>query len=184
MRGARDTRRAVMLRLSTKGNMPTLNFCNAALPPPASELSLEPCQRRLRILVVDDEPSIRDILSAYLRGDGHFVETAVDGLDGLEHFRRGTWDVVLTDRAMPGLSGWQLAAEIKAIAPCLPIVMLSGFASGLLEESGQLKTVDLLMHKPFRLEELREAVQKAVRLYPASPTLLARPEDQGERATG
>lgn len=173
-----------MLRLSTKGNMPTLNSCNAALHPPASELSLEPCPRRLRLLVVDDESSIRDILSAYLRGDGHFVETAVDGLDGLERFRRGTWDVVLTDRAMPGLNGWQLAAEIKAIAPRLPIIMLSGFASGVSEEPGQLKTVDLLVHKPFRLEALRETVQKAARLYPVTPAPLVRPEDQGERAAG
>src|SRR5690349_727536 len=111
--------------------------------------------RKLRILVVDDEPSIRDILAHSLREEGHFVQTAVDGLDGLEHFRRGAWDVVLTDRAMPGISGDQLAAEIKIASPYLPIVMVSGFASGTTDSEDRPRAVDILVKKPFEIERLK-----------------------------
>ena len=58
-------------------------------------------ERALSILVVDDEPMILRLVSEYLTDDGHTVEKARNGKQGLETFRRGTFDLVLTDRAMP-----------------------------------------------------------------------------------
>ncbi len=145
--------------------MPINDFYTAGRSRLESMAHPETFYRLLRILVVDDEPTIREFVGGALRDDGHFVETAVDGLDGLERFRRGAWDLVLTDRAMPGLSGERLAAEIKIVAPYLPIVMISGFAPTITDAHDQLNSVDLLVRKPFRLDTLRQAVQKAMNMY-------------------
>ena len=130
---------------------------------------------------MDDEPSIREILAESLREEGHFVETAVDGLDGLEHFRRGAWDVVLTDRAMPGLSGDQLAAEIKIASPYLPIVMLSGFTPANSDSEDAPRAVDMMVKKPFEIEKLKAAVLQASELYSRSPEQFG---DEDVRAVG
>jgi len=63
----------------------------------------------LRALVVDDEQTVRDTLTICLTINGHTVETATDGLEGLEKFRAGEFDVVITDRRMPYMSGDKLA---------------------------------------------------------------------------
>jgi CheY-like chemotaxis protein len=65
------------------------------------------------MLVVDDEAVVRKIVGEYLKIDGHIVEAANSGDDGLEKFRNSRFDLVLVDRAMPGMSGDQVAAAIK-----------------------------------------------------------------------
>lgn len=154
-----------------------LQQCSAFEPLASANL----LSRRLRILVVDDEPSIRDILADSLREEGHFVDTAVDGLDGLEHFRRGAWDVVLTDRAMPGLSGDQLAVEIKIASPYLPIVMLSGFTPADSRPEDTPRAVDVMVKKPFSIEKLKAAVLEASELYSRVPDQFG---DEDIRAIG
>ena len=160
--------------------MPLLEFTLAELARVESMPPPDYLQRRLRILVVDDESSIREVVATTLREEGHFVETAVDGLDGLEHFRRGAWDVVLTDRAMPGLSGEQLAAEIKIAAPYLPVIMLSGFSPSQSGSVGQPLAADMLISKPFRLETIRAAVIEAAQMYSG----VSERSDEDEQAVG
>ena len=69
-------------------------------------------QAPVRILAVDDEPAILQLISAHLWLDGHSVGTADNGVQGLEEFLQGSWDVVLTDRLMPQMGGDDLAAAI------------------------------------------------------------------------
>ena len=69
--------------------------------------------RRLRLLVVGDEPTIRDLVGQWLRLDGHYVETAADGVEGLKQFNEKNWDVVITGRMMPKLDGDGLARPSK-----------------------------------------------------------------------
>ena len=158
-----------------------LNHAELALLEPMPHQS-DFFRRRLRILVVDDEASIREIVDATLREEGHFVQTAIDGLDGLEHFRRGAWDVVVTDRAMPGLSGEQLAGEIKIASPYLPVIMLSGFTPGVSDISDRPHGVDLMVRKPFRLDALCEAVKRAAQLYSGDTDSGEEGSDGHERA--
>lgn len=81
-----------------------------------------------RVLVVDDEEAIRLVTAEALTRHGFVVETAVDGMDGLEKYRRqpGSFAAVLTDLMMPRLNGYQLAAEIRRTDPGLPILASSG----------------------------------------------------------
>jgi signal transduction histidine kinase len=112
----------------------------------------------LRILVVDDQPAIREIVSAYLAEDQHIVETAADARDAMEKFRPDRFDLVITDRAMPRGNGDELAASIKKVQPGEPIIMLTGFADLIDESAGRLKNIDLVLSNPARLDDLRKAI--------------------------
>ena len=114
----------------------------------------------LHVLVVDDEPIARDVLTEYLTGDGHTVQTAVNGRDGFEKFKAGRFSVVITDRAMPEVGGDQLAAMVKEASPATPVVLLTGFGD-LMNAAGEKPDgVDLVVKKPIRLGTLREVLVK------------------------
>lgn len=116
--------------------------------------------RQLRILIVNDEPTMRELLTEFLTCDGHAVETATNRREGLEKFHAGWFDLVVTDRGMPEMSGDQLATAIKRAAPDKPIIVLTGFGD-LMETSGEKPAgVDLVVGKPVTLPALREAVAK------------------------
>ena len=113
---------------------------------------------KLRILVVDDEPSVGNAVKLLLKFDGHEVEATNSGKEALAMFKPGRFDLVFTDFTMPGMNGDQLAAAIKADAPGQPIVMITAHA-GTLPRSPD---VDFVVGKPFRLAQLREAITKVL----------------------
>jgi CheY-like chemotaxis protein len=117
-------------------------------------------QRALRILVVDDEAPVRDTLSAVLMIDGHDVSLATDGAEGLKRFGAGEYDLVITDKAMPGMNGDQMAAAIKSVAPEMPIILLTGF--GLFYDKKDFPDINVLASKPVRIPALREAIATAM----------------------
>ena len=121
-------------------------------PPPTEEPPPQP----LHILVVDDEPRVLQLLVMALQADGHTVTTAPQADEALREFQLSTFDLVITDKAMPGMSGDRLAAAIKAISPRTPVILLTGF--GQFVEKGDLDHVDVLISKPPDLKQLREAV--------------------------
>ncbi len=115
----------------------------------------------LHVLLVDDEPSVLQVVTAFLTSDGHTVETATNGREGLEKLRAGTLDLVVTDRAMPGMSGDQLAAAIKTIRPT-PVILLTGFGDMMHVTGEKPAGVDLIVSKPVSLAALRQAVAKVI----------------------
>jgi CheY-like chemotaxis protein/anti-sigma regulatory factor (Ser/Thr protein kinase) len=122
--------------------------------------------RSLRVLVVDDEALVRDTLSAVLVADGHEVDLATDGVEGLRQFLAAKFDLVVTDKAMPKLSGDQMASAIKQVSPNTPVILLTGF--GLFHEKSEFPNVDVLASKPVRIPALREAIAEAMQLLPAA----------------
>jgi CheY-like chemotaxis protein len=114
----------------------------------------------LRVLVVDDEPLVRNVEAKYLEAAGHSVARAASGPEGLEKFRAEKFDVVVLDRAMPGMSGDQLAAAVKQLSADTPVIMLTGFGD-LMEATGEKPPhVDVLLNKPITLVGLQQAVRK------------------------
>jgi CheY-like chemotaxis protein len=111
-----------------------------------------------KILVVDDEPFVCDAVKMMLTFDGHDVATANDAKEALAVFEKGKFDLVITDFAMPGMKGDELAAAIKARAPGQPVVMITAYAEMLQSSGKQLPGVDFLVSKPFLLEHLRAAI--------------------------
>jgi signal transduction histidine kinase len=112
----------------------------------------------LRVLVVDDHPMIPEIISAYLAEDQHVVATAKSAQEAIEKFQQGPFDLVITDHAMPGANGQELATAIRQIKPGEPIILLTGFADLVSETDKQSSDVDLVLSKPASLDDLRKAI--------------------------
>jgi PAS domain S-box-containing protein len=118
--------------------------------------------RPLRILVIDDEPAVREVVTEYLTGDGHAVEAAADGREGLEKFLGGWFDLVITDQGMPEMAGDQLAVAIKRVAPTKPVMLLTGFGDLIMASGETPAGVDVILSKPVTLAALRQAVAKVI----------------------
>ena len=128
---------------------------------PADERRSE-ASAALRILVIDDEPATRDVLPQML--SGHTVETAVGGTEGLARFRERPHDLVISDWSMPGLSGLEVAAEVKRRSATTVVVLMTGW-----EVRGTPAAtdphVDLLLAKPIVMRELDRIVAEAALLH-------------------
>ena len=112
----------------------------------------------MRVLVVDDEETVRGLLADYLRADGHTVETAADGREGLERYCAGSFDLVVTDRAMPEMNGDQLAEAIRKERRAAYIIMLTGYGDSFRADKEFPNGVDFVLNKPIRRKELRQAL--------------------------
>ena len=121
-----------------------------------------PETRALRVLVVDDEPRVLNLVREYLAADRHEVETATDGHDGLDKLRTGKFDLIVTDRSMPRMSGDQLAVAAKRLRPETPIVLLTGFGDMMADQGERPEGVDLIVSKPLTLTALRAAMTKVI----------------------
>ncbi len=113
-------------------------------------------RRDKRILVVDDERNIRDILSRMLSILGFEVAVAGTGLDALNIFLNNSIALVLTDLHMPGMDGWTLASHIKEQSPNTPIVVMTGSEKGPVIEKLRESRVDSVVFKPFTFQSIKK----------------------------
>jgi PAS domain S-box-containing protein len=149
-----------------KGTMVVIRFPvltpenGAVLPGTAAPL------RPLRVLLVEDEPQVCDIEAEYLRGDGHFVETAADGCQGLKRFHDGRFDIVVADRAMPNMNGDQMTEAIKQISPATPVLLVTGFADMPIDGMEAKRRPDLILRKPITQTALRQAIARVLASAP------------------
>jgi PAS domain S-box-containing protein len=125
----------------------------------------------LRILVVDDDPTLRQSLRNILESDGHSVRLACGGREGIEEFaaaRTGPtpFDVVITDLGMPHVDGLKVASGIKALTSSTPVILLTGWGQGLIEEEGPPPNVDYVLGKPPKVRDLREALRSTTATAP------------------
>ena len=109
-------------------------------------------------MVVDDEPLVCDSIRSVLALDGHQVETASSGEAALAVFAKDRFDVIITDYELPLMNGDKLAAAIKALDPTQPIAVLTAYAESLQSARTPLAGVDLVISKPFDVQEFRQAV--------------------------
>ena len=124
---------------------------------------VEPLDHPLRILVAEDEPLVKEVILLYLREDGHMVDTAENGVEALNRFEAGEYDIVVTDHSMPEMNGDQLAVAIKERDPKTVVVLLTGFGN-LMEETGeQSPGVDVTIGKPFTFATLRTAIAQGMK---------------------
>jgi CheY-like chemotaxis protein len=123
--------------------------------------------KRLRILIVDDDPLLLRSLQDTLERDGHLIAVADGGQAGIDEFcaaeQRGTpFDAVVTDLGMPHIDGRTVASAIKSRAPTTPVILLTGWGYRLKEEDDAPQHVDRVLSKPPKLYELRAALSKLV----------------------
>ncbi len=123
----------------------------------------------LRLLCIDDEPLLRELLKEILEFHHHQVETADGGQAGLETYHKAQalgrpFDVVITDLGMPGVNGRQVAEKIKADSPDTPVILLTGWGTMLEEREQGASEVDVMLSKPPRVNELVEALSQVTGL--------------------
>ena len=121
--------------------------------------------RPLRILCVDDEPRLRQLLADCLGSFGHRVAVAGSGREGLSMFEtalaeQAPFELVVTDLGMPDCDGHQFARGIKAAAPHTPVVMMTGWGQQITEEHDTPPSVDAILGKPPKLEELVATIRR------------------------
>jgi CheY-like chemotaxis protein len=95
---------------------------------PSGDTTRDGSGHAVKVLVIDDQPLLRDVLAEFLELLGHEADLAVDGPEGLARFDSSVHQLVLTDFLMPGLTGLEVAEAIRARSCTTPIVMISGFA--------------------------------------------------------
>ncbi|MCX5886340.1 MAG: PAS domain S-box protein [Proteobacteria bacterium] len=119
--------------------------------------------KKAAILVIDDEDAVRTLLCDILVENGHTVEVAGSGSEGIELFKKKDFDLVFTDLGMPGMSGWQVAEEIKKIKRETPVALITGWKVD--QKSEMMKNgVDLIVNKPFQLDQVLRLVHEGMEI--------------------
>jgi len=118
--------------------------------------------KEAHILVIDDEDLVRSVLSRTLAQASHQVTLAEDGEKGIRLFKDGTFDVVLTDLGMPGMSGWEVCRMIKTISPHTPVGMITGWGAEMSRSKMEEYGLDFFISKPFDLHQILNAVTQAL----------------------
>ena len=115
-----------------------------------------------RILIVDDDPDVHQLLKVALHETGRYIETASDGNEGLRKFLAGRWDLVITDVIMPGIDGMMLLEHIRATRPEVPVVVMTVESTAEKVVAGIRENAFAWFSKPFTVDAVRDMVDKAL----------------------
>ena len=120
--------------------------------------------KRIKILVIDDDESLRRVLEYNLAQEGYAVLTASSGEQGLEFLRKESADLVLTDVRMPGMNGLQVMEEVRKLDPSIPVIILTAF--GTIEAAVEAMKAGAFHYisKPFNRDELKLTLRKALEM--------------------
>ena len=111
------------------------------------------------VLVVDDEPVVRDLLQRTLMREGFNVVSAADGIEGLERLASDRIDIVITDLAMPRMDGRELRDKAKEDHPEVPVIFITGQSYNADSKQAQKPDAELFIAKPFKNQDIRLALQ-------------------------
>ena len=139
---------------------PSVKPVEIVMPEVTAEPEPLPLKRSLtRLLVVDDEDFVRDLLGEILEGEHCEVYLAESGSAALSLFREYEFDGVFTDVGMPGMSGWELAREIRLINKQIPIAVITGWGEAVGSHEKKAAGVDWVVAKPFTADRIAELVR-------------------------
>jgi CheY-like chemotaxis protein len=154
---------------SLRGRGTTFRLCFPALsgistPAPAPPETASNRALRGRVLVVDDEPQLLDVVASALVALGFEVERAMDGVEALERFKEqhASLSLVLMDLTMPRMDGWEAFLAMRAIAPGVPVVLCSGYSEQEAMRPGTEQAPAAFLQKPFQLRMLRSTLERVL----------------------
>jgi CheY-like chemotaxis protein len=114
--------------------------------------------RKVRALVIDDDENILDVMGDILKFLGHEVTLASSGEEGVELFKEGEFEIVITDLGMPGISGWEVTRICKSLKPDIPVVMISGWGNQIDDEMVKQSQLNGIMSKPFEMNKIKSMI--------------------------
>ena len=115
-----------------------------------------------KVLVVDDDPVVGNSFSRVLSGKGYVVITAANGDEAMAKLQAEKYDVVFTDLRMPGMTGVEVAENVKARHPWTPVVIVTGYGSRTSEERARAAGVSDFLHKPLSPEMIEDSAARAL----------------------
>ena len=127
--------------------LPAATAPSAPLAPPAAL----PRRGSARILAVDDDAGLVDMLRAMLAVGGYHVTVATSGAEAVRLFEQQPFDVVCTDLGMPGMNGWEVARHVRARAPQTPVILITGWGTALDPDELAAGTVGIILPEPYRV---------------------------------
>ena len=126
-----------------------------------------------KVLVVDDDPAVRKSIDRVLTGKGYAVITAENGEEALRKLAEEKYDLVYTDIRMPGMSGLDVAEQVKARKPWTPVVIITGYGTDAAQARAKAAGVSSFVHKPLSPEMIEDSAREA--LAAPAPQVLALP---------
>ncbi len=115
-----------------------------------------------RILIIEDEKSMREVLRILLEEEAYEVTSASDGLEGIEYIRHNIFDLIITDIKMPKADGFEILKKAKEISPSTVVIMVTAFGTTEAAIDAMKKGAYDYIHKPFKIDEIRLIVKKAL----------------------
>lgn len=115
----------------------------------------------LRILAIDDQQMILDLLAGISASLGLKLTAIQDPLRALEMFKREPFDLVMVDLVMGDSSGWDIARQVKLLSPDTPVILMTGWGLHISAEEAARGGVDITLAKPFKIEQLTEVIRLA-----------------------
>jgi signal transduction histidine kinase/ActR/RegA family two-component response regulator len=141
-----------------EAKVPTVNE-----PATTPRLTLVPISNSPRILVADDESSVRELLGDILESEGFEVTLAENGNDALKLFDAGSFHALFTDLGMPGMSGWELARAIRERNSEIPLAVITGWGEAVGSTEQEEAKVDWVVTKPFSISRIVEIAAEVSR---------------------
>ena len=138
-----------------------------------------------KVLVVDDDPVISKSFNRVLAGKGYVVVSAENGEEALKKIASEQYDAVFTDIRMPGMDGIEVAEQLRAKQPWMPVVIITGYGSAENEARAEAAGVKEFLHKPLSPQMIEQSVKAAVenaQPAPAEPQAVA--DNAGEATQG
>ncbi len=117
-----------------------------------------------RVLIIDDDETVRDVLQSFLAGKGFEVTLAVDGQSGIDYIKNSSFDIILTDLIMPGISGIEILKEISTLNIKTPVLVITAFGTVQTAVEAMKLGAFEYVTKPFNLDEIMIVINKALNL--------------------
>jgi len=135
-----------------------------------------------RVLVVDDDPAVRKSFDRVLSGKGYAVITAESGEEALRKLNEEKYDLVYSDIRMPGMSGLEVAENVKARRPWTPVVIITGYGTDVAEARAKAAGVSSFLHKPLSPEMIEGSARDVLAAASAEPVIATATAEAAEEA--
>jgi signal transduction histidine kinase len=144
------------IRLPVAEGVTAAQLPESQLSPVSDEAAITPVSQKTKILVVEDEEPVRELLRDILESEGHSVTLAQSGREALSIFASIKFDAVFTDLGMPGMSGWELARAIRGQDDRIPIAVITGWGEGVSSTEQEDAQINWVVTKPFTTSRIVE----------------------------
>jgi PAS domain S-box-containing protein len=137
--------------------LPVVGTCEAIFDPKRDVMTNRP-NKKLRILVIEDDDRVRDVVTEILRISGHRVEAAMNGTQALERLEKSEFDLVLTDLSMPDIDGWAVATAVRQRWKNSKVILLTGYGSQIDNIEEHKNLIDGILAKPISMDDLNKTI--------------------------